>query len=272
MKTVTRFLSWGCGVQSTTLGEMSAQGILEPLDTVITADTGWERQATYDMRDFYAERWHKMGLRVEIVQAGDIRIQGAQERIHLPFFTDTGAPLRRQCTRHFKLVPCSHKMREVAGFHRNKPPHPKPKAFEVWLGISLDEHHRAKRNPPAYQHERWPLLEKRMTRGDCKEWLETQGLPVPPKSACICCPFRLASEWLKMLEQAPQEFQDAVAFDEMHRHNPLKRDGSNADQLYIYKYSEPLISADLEADAKRERRRYGVQIPMMLCESGYCWV
>lgn len=268
-----RFLAWGCGVQSTTLGEMSAQGILEPLDAVITADTGWERQATYDMRDFYAERWREMGLRVEIAQGMDIRNQGAAEYFHIPFFTESGGPLRRQCTKYFKLIPCRRKMREIAGFHRSEPPHPRPGAFEVWLGISLDEWVRAKRNPPKYQRERWPLLERRITRGDCVAWLESQGLPVPVKSACVCCPYRRASEWIEMRDQAPQEFLDAIAFDEANRHTLwTDRDGGDADRIYVYNRAEPLATADLEADAKRERRRYGVQIPMMLCESGYCWV
>lgn len=268
-----RFLSWGCGVQSTTLGEMAAQGFLEPLDAVINADTQWERAKTYEARDFYAERWRKMGLRVEIVTAGSVLQLGAVEHIHIPFWTSDGGPLQRQCTRHFKVTPVKRRMREIMGYHATKPPHPKPGEAEVWLGISLDESHRAKKSPIKFQRNRWPLLGKQMTRWDCEDWLKEQGLPVPVKSACIGCPYRQASEWIEMREQAPDEFAGAVAFDESNRHNPLaERANSFADELYIYKHGGALTDATLEIDAERERRVYGTQGSMLVCESGYCWV
>ena len=276
-----RFLSWGCGTQSTALGEMAVQGLTDPLDAVFTADTGWERQATYETRDHYAGRWREAGLPVYVLDAGDIQKDGAVEHIHIPFWTSDGGPLQRQCTKEFKLIPIKRAMREFAGYHPTDPPHPKPGEFEVWLGISLDEWTRAvdrktgapKRQKPAYQHERWPLLEMKLSRQDCIDWLDEQGLPVPVKSACVCCPYRLASEWIEMRDDAPEEFRAAVAFDEEHRHNPLaERGASTVDALYIYKNGpEALGEADLDADAERERRRYGTQIPLMLCESGYCW-
>lgn len=156
------------------------------------------------------------------------------------------------------------------GFHPTKPPHPKPGSAEVWLGISLDEWVRAKPSRVKFMVNRWPLLERRRTRQDCVDWLESRGLPVPPKSACLGCPYRRPSEWLEMKRDSPDEFAEVVAFDEANRHNPIQ--GSRACALFVYKYSEPLGIADLEADARREKQKHGVQIPMMLCESGHCWV
>ena len=80
-----KVLSWGCGLQSTLLGELSAQGEIDHLDLIVNADPGWERQATYDIRDFYAERWHKMGMDVDVINTGDIRLDGAKRHIHIPF-------------------------------------------------------------------------------------------------------------------------------------------------------------------------------------------
>lgn len=268
-----RVLSWGCGVQSTTLGEMSVQGLIDPLDAIITADTGWERQATYAVRDWYIERWQKMGLRVEVVTAGDIRKLGAEIHIHIPFWTDTGGPLRRQCTRQFKITPVKRRAREIAGFHPTKPPHPGKNAIEQWLGISLDEWKRMRESRVRFIHHRWPLLELNMTRQDCIAWLRERDLPIPVKSACVCCPYRNASEWIAIRDEAPEEFAAAVAFDEQNRHNPLAaRAGSTADNLYIWKGCESLAEADLETYVARERKIHGIQIPMFLCESGYCWV
>ena len=42
-----RFLSLGAGVQSSTLALMIANGELEPVDSAIFADTGWEPRKVY---------------------------------------------------------------------------------------------------------------------------------------------------------------------------------------------------------------------------------
>ena len=266
-----RSLSWGCGVQSTCLAVMSALGEIEPLDAIITADTMWERQKTYKIRDFYTEWLEARGVRVEIVSAGDIRQLGAANHMHIPFWTDIGGPLRRQCTRHFKIRPIKHRIREMLGLHASDPPHPKANAVELWLGISWDEFSRMNSSRVAFISHRWPLIEKRLTRNDCEDYLQALGLPIPVKSACVGCPYRQPSEWIELKTDDADEWQQAVEFDERNRDNPLakrKGGGSKADQLYIYKYGKPLANARLEADARREKR--GKQLPLF-CESGYCW-
>ncbi len=124
---------------------------------------------------------------------------------------------------------------------------------------------------------RYPLVEKRLTRQDCIDWLADRGLPVPIKSACVGCPHRSASEWLQMADEAPDEFGDACRFDEENRHNPLAaRGGSTADQLYLWKGRIPLAAVDLAAESERERvirAGRGSKVPSALeCESGYCHV
>lgn len=266
-----RVISWGCGVQSTTLAVMSALGELPKVDAVINADTGWERQATYNARDFYAAWLRERGLRVEIVSNGNIRNQADNVDIHIPFWTANGGPLRRQCTRHLKIKPIKWRMREGMGFDRSKPPHPRAGACEQWIGFSLDEWTRIKESRTKFIEHRYPLIEKHMTRGDCVTFLNDQRLPVPPKSACVCCPYRQASEWIVMRDEAPNEWADAVDFDEQHRYVEWAvRGGDNDDALYVYKHGGALKDADLEADAARERKKETFQLPL-LCESGYCW-
>lgn len=266
-----RFLSWGCGVQSTTLGAMSALGELETVDAIITSDTGWERRRTYEIRDWYTEWFRMHGVQVEIVSAGDIREMGAAEHIHIPFWTSTGGPLKRQCTREFKIRPIRRRVREILGYHPWKAPHPRPGEVEMWLGISWDEWTRAKKSRVKYTVHRWPLLERRMTRSDCIKWLESRDLPVPPQSACVCCPYRKASEWIQLREEEPESWREAVEFDRSNRCNPLaERGGSTVDALYIYKHGGPLEDADLEFDAERERR--GLQLALFVCTDQHCFV
>jgi hypothetical protein len=266
-----RALSWGCGTQSTALAVMAALGETEPLDVVITADTGWERRVTYEIRDFYAAWLRERGVRVEVVSAGNIKQEGAVEHIHIPFFTSDGGPLQRQCTNNFKIVPIKRRLRELAGYDASKPPHPPSGEIELWLGISWDEWQRMKKSRVGFIAHRWPLIERKLTRQDCIDYLAGNGLPIPPKSACIGCPYRQASEWIEMRDEAPDEWREVVEFDEDNRHNPLAvREASTADELYVYKRAEPLATADLEADAERERR--GKQPPLFVCEEGYCIV
>lgn len=269
---IPRFLSCGFGLQSTVIGEMSACGDL-PKCIVIHADTGWERQATIEIREFYAERWRKMGLDVHILGGQDIRRGGAEQGGHMPFWTATGAPLRRQCTGDFKIDPIKRRVRECLGFDTSKPPHPKPGAAIIWLGITVDEWTRAKPSRIKFMENRYPLLVARMHRRDCADWLRVRDLPVPVKSACIGCPYRRASEWIDIRDNAPDEWRQAIEFDECHRNAPWAvRHELTDDSLYVYRHAIPLVEADLEADAKRERRHYGTQLPMFACESGFCGV
>jgi len=252
---------------------MSALGKIDPLDAIITADTGWERQVTYDSRDWYVTWLKEHGMHVEILHTGDIRTQAARAHIHLPFWTNSGGPLRRQCTRHIKVMPIKRRIRELIGYHASNPPNPPANVVQLWMGITIDEWTRAKRSRVQFITHRWPLLELKMDRSDCTTWLREHNLPVPPKSACVCCPYRRASEWLEMQHGAPNEWEAAVAFDHANRNNPLAtRDGSAADELYLWQGCEPLDEADLEAAAARERRLYANQLPMFACESGYCGI
>lgn len=240
------------------------------LDAIITADTGWERKATYEIREWYSEWLSARGLEVHIVSVGNVKEMGGEDHIHIPFWTANGAPLRRQCTREFKIRPIRRKSRELAGYDPTLPPHPPPGEIEQWLGISLDEYTRMKGSQAKFVINRFPLIERRFTRTDCIEFLREHDLPVPVKSSCIGCPYRRASEWMEMKETDPQEFAEAVAFDEANRHNPLAgRDTAADDRLYVYKAAQPLATADLAHDARREKK--SKQLPL-LCEPGYCHV
>lgn len=265
--TTPRFLSCGFGLQSTVIGEMSACGEL-PRCTVLHADTGWERQETKNVRDFYAARWRMMGLAVHIITGQDIRRDATKHHKHMPFRAETGAPLARECTREFKIIPLKRKVRQLLGFDATKAPHPRPGSAIIWLGITVDEWMRVKPSKIKFMENRYPLLVARMHRQDCAEWLEARSLPIPIKSSCIGCPHRRASEWLEMKNAVGDEWSQAVAFDERIRNVAIP--GIDADELYIYRHAEPLATANLEAAAKRERQHYGTQLPMFLCESGFC--
>ncbi len=130
---------------------------------------------------------------------------------------------RRQCTAEYKLVPIKRKIRELLGA---RPPAfrsvPKGRVAEQWIGFSTDEVIRANRRKDSqgvsYLTTRYPLLELGMSRRDCERYLAEQGWGDTAKSACIGCPFHGNRQWRELRDHHPEEWADAVAFDEAIRH------------------------------------------------------
>lgn len=262
------FLSWGKGVQSTALLVASLRGDwgLSRLDAVFHSDTHWERQKTYDVGDFYRSLIARAGVPLIEVSGGDVRFDGARDHIHLPFYTFSGAPLRRQCSRHFKIRPVRRAVREWLGFPASNPPHPPAGSASMWIGFSLDEYRRVNQvwryGGVQYLGDRFPLIEKRLTRNDCIDYFLSLGFPVPVKSSCVGCPYRSASEWLSMIQEDKAEFVQACEFDEGNRFNPLAACGSDSPELYLWRGLTPLWDTDFVAWAARER--LGVQLPLLV--------
>lgn len=233
-----KVISLGWGVQSFTIAAMSALGEIEPVDVALHADTRHESTRTYE----FAKRWtpwlEHHGVRVVTVvnpfgdAAGDKYGGG-----FIPAFTygkHGNGQLRRQCTHSWKIDP----MRRWLQANRDK------RSVEQWIGISLDEAHRAKPPDVKYITNRWPLLEKKMTRKDCKSWLLAQGLEVPPKSSCVFCPYHNAAGWRAVRNQ-PEDWAAAVEFDE------LIRDKAPPHPLFVHPGRIPLAEVDLRTPQER---------------------
>ena len=90
--------------------------------------------------------------------------------------------LSRQCTDRWKIRPIRTKLRELLGRR------PRTGDIRALIGISLDEWHRMRSSDVKYITNRYPLVDLRMTRTDCTQWLASQGLEQPPKSACLLLP------------------------------------------------------------------------------------
>ena len=237
-----RVLSLGAGVQSTTMLLMALEGELEMPDCAIFADTGWEPRAVYEHLAWLESYAAKRGFPVYRASAGNLRddavaaVAGGNGRLaSMPFFVKnpdgSKGVLRRQCTYEYKIAPIRRKVKELYGS--------KVKA-ELWLGISLDEVERMKPSDVKWLRNRWPLIEKRMTRLACLRWLEANGFPLPPRSSCIGCPYHDDAFWRALRDEFPEEWQDAVEFDRMIRHLPrIKGD------VYLHRSLVPLDEVDL---------------------------
>ena len=263
-----RIASWGIGIQSTTMIAMSALGELPHLDVAVFCDFGGERALSYEIHAWYVDWLKKYDIETVQLETGNVLKDGAAEHIHIPFWTSSGAPLLRQCTLHYKIYPMRRWARQKLGFNPSKAPAPPPGSIQQWIGISLDEYKRYADSDVKYIRHCYPLLDFGMTRIDCVTWLRNHKLPVPPKSACIVCPYRRPSEWVELRDNEPESFVRAVEFDETNR--CPKSSSVTANKLFIYRnpitgQPEPLRDADLDAAAVWESEQVRrIQLPLFL--------
>jgi len=250
-----RILSLGAGVQSSALLLMACKGLIEKPDVAIFADTGWESKRTYNHLRWLKTESANNGIPVIIVQERNIRddsLNAAELNkgyYFMPLFMDkSGRHLmgKRQCTDNYKLKPIYHKIRELLGVSRRA--RISADAVEMWIGISLDEANRMSLSRSKWIGKRYPLVEKMMSRNDCKKWIHDNynGLKVA-KSSCIGCPYHAKGEWQEIYSE-PEEWEDAVFVDETIRHGSKT---VSAYTQYLHRSFKPLRDVDLRTPEQK---------------------
>lgn len=239
-------ISLGAGVQSSTLLLMAAEGEFdETPEVAVFADTQAEPAAVYRWLDFLKDTADRR-IPIHTCSAGDLRADvlaaaaGDSTRASQPpLYTrnrDGSAGFSpRQCTRDYKVRPIGRALRAL-GYGPKRP-------VEQWLGITTDEIERVKPSGLKWRENRWPLIERGLTRGDCLHWLDDHGYPKPPKSACTFCPYSSNARWRAMRAQAPSEWADAVEFDRAIRRLP----GMRSD-CFLHRDRVPLANVDFSTD------------------------
>ncbi|NEI52685.1 hypothetical protein GR217_34265 [Rhizobium leguminosarum] len=255
-----RFLSLGAGVQSTTMALMAARREIGPMpDCAIFADTGWEPAGVYRHLDWLETQ---LPFPVYRVSAGNIRddlLARRTERsgnfITVPFFLKHANGKegigRRQCTSHYKVEPIRKKTRELLGVGpRDRIP---AGSVEKWIGISVDEIIRARLSSVKFETHRFPLLESRMRRVDCLQWLRDRQYHIPSKSSCIGCPFHSNAMWREMRDSDPEAWAEACQVDAEIR-EPIGREFRRAEmrgQQFMHARRVPLAEVDLSTAEDR---------------------
>lgn len=251
-----RLISLGAGVQSSTLALMAANGVVGPMpDGAIFSDTGAEPAAVYQWLDWLEE---KLPFPVHRVSGGDLRHDVLKSALDLgrhaatpPFFTltaDGGGKgiLRRQCTKDYKIEPIRRKVRQLLGAPRTGRV-PAGLLVEQWIGISLDEVQRMKPSRDTWTVHRWPLVDARMSRGDCLQWMERRGYPRPPRSACTFCPYHNDAEWRAIKNGPADEWASVVELDKSIR-SGVK---GTRDRLYLHRSCVPIDEIDFSTAEDR---------------------
>lgn len=253
-------LSLGAGVQSSTLALMAAAGEIGPMPTAaIFADTQAEPASVYRWLDwlearlpFPVYRVSKGSLSAESLRIRDrVKTEGkpwSKSLIpaHVLNRDGTKGIMGRSCTADYKIAVLRRKQREIAGVSSRE----KSVRVITWIGISLDEAHRMKPSRDAWCRNRWPLIDLGMKRHDCLRWMEAKGFPKPPRSACIYCPFHSDSEWRRLRDEEPLEFERAVKFEQDLQEVKRRSDKMNGIP-FLHSSLTPLSKVDFSTDTER---------------------
>lgn len=244
-------ISLGAGVQSSTMALMAADGEITPMPVAaVFADTQSEPDAVITWLDWLEKQ---LPFPVFRVTAGSLAA-----RVTTPYYsrknkkiTASGIPayvknadgtvgiMSRQCTRDFKVSPVDKQITALMRQHHAR------RAIK-WLGISSDEIYRIKPSRRSTVTHRWPLIETRVGRNECLNWMKRNGYPTPPRSACTFCPYHSNDEWRAL---TIKEFSEAVVFEKL-----LQKANANASlngTPFLHRSCKPLDQVDLSTEEDR---------------------
>ena len=277
-KTKYNIISLGAGVQSSCMALMCVRGEITPMpDFAVFADTQDEPKSVYDWLN---ELTPLLPFPVYIVTKGKLSESALKMRVTSDGrkFSTTSIPLfsqgedgkvgkigYRSCTSEYKIKPIVKKLRELCLIKRGQ----KIVLVTQYIGISLDEWHRCKPSRDKWMQSRWPLIEMKMNREHCLEWMNKNGYPTPPRSSCVYCPFHSDAEWLRLKKQEPEAFKEAIDFEA--KMQKAKENPKYKSIPYLHKSCKPLSEIEFNDDLnKNQLDLFGANHPQ--CEEGMCGV
>ena len=278
-----RFLSLGAGVQSSALALMITKGEIPIVEAGIFADTGAEPEAVYKWLD-----WLKSTVSFPIykVKIGDLywhtlwflnNMPLVDEGLSIPFFTKENTKrgvgmMVRQCTYIYKILPVTMKIRNLLNVKKYKKINKKigDQGIDLLLGISYDEALRMKQNKNKYFNNIYPLVDLKINRQDCIDWIKKNYNKTPPRSSCIFCPYHSNKEWLKIKENK-NDWDKLVKFDRGLRDTKDwwgqgKRNIKNKNNLYLHYSCKPIEEVDFKTKEDNKSSLTDA------CEEGYCGI
>ena len=245
---------YGGGVQSCAIASLIVQGKLAPPDIALIADTGREKQSTWDyLKDIIQPA---LSFKIHIIRKEDYNSPDIwkKETLLLPAYSDiNGDPSKMPtfCSGEWKIMVCNRFLRDKGIMPRHR---------INWYGFSLDEETRIVRLENASRNKgkvfSFPLVDcVPMRRHDCINAVEKMGWPTPPRSSCWMCPNMRHDEWQDLKENYPEEFAKAVKLEvEVRQKDP---------HAFFHRSCKPLDQVDFEREPDLFNRP---------CDSGVCFV
>ena len=259
-KQQVEYISYGGGTPSLALIILNIKGEIKPItgrdkvDEIIFADTGWDRTDTMDQM-YEIEKYVKShGYNFKIVQSkygslekylyNNLTKNENKGFLPIPYHSKDKGIGQRQCTNQFKIQPINTFLREKYS-----------KISRVaQLGIHFDEWQRVKDPMAKKDVNRFPLVDMKLKRSDCINIVAETCLPLPPKSACVGCPYLPASRFIELNHENPKDFERAEKIDTLM--NPQGKYLSNQ-KIPLSSLKNQQVFPDILEDSS--------------CESGYCF-
>ena len=255
------YISYGGGTPSLALIILNVQGKIKPItgrdkvDKIIFADTGWERTDTMNQIGAIRDYCTKHGFDFEIVKSNygsletylynNLTKNENKGILPIPYHSKDKGIGQRQCTNQFKISPINQYLRKLYG----------PVGRVAQLGIHFGEWQRVKDARNKKDTNRFPLVDLQLKRADCVTIVEEAGLPSPPKSACVGCPYLPASRFIELNQEHPKDFERAEKIDKL----------MNPQGKYLSSKMIPLSSL------KKQLTFSDLPDVDYSCESGYCF-
>jgi hypothetical protein len=240
------------------------------VDAAIFADTQAEPEGVYKWLDWLEQQLPFPVYRKTKGSLADdsliLKRSGKSGKIYqktyVPFFCkkDDGGSrgmMMRKCTADYKVRVIIKTLRWIVGkpalnkWRRERERRP---LVNTLIGISTDEAHRMKPSQEEWIENKWPLIEMGMTRQDCLSWMEKQGYPRPPRSACVFCPYHSDAEWARLKKEEPEDFRRAVEWEKKVQ-EVSKSDETQHSSLFLHQSLVPLDQVDF--DLKEEEGHFG---------------
>jgi hypothetical protein len=200
-----KIVSFGGGVQSTAMVVLAAQGKIE-VDAFVFSDTGFEQSIVFDFLEKYTlPMLEKAGIPFYIAKceefAGKLHGKTTYANWLLPpfFHLDGDSEIGRlpaYCSTNWKRKIIERFLKKEYDAKR----------YELIMGFSIYEMHRAGRmkSTKKYQYK-FPLLDLKMSRGDCVALVNRTFNAPPPRSSCYFCPNHTQHEWHEVMNSKDRE-------------------------------------------------------------------
>ena len=255
------YISYGGGSPSLTLVILNIKGEIKPItgrdqvDEIIFADTGWERTDIIEQTKEIKKYVESNGFKFSVVQSQygpleDYLHQNLTKKenkgfLPIPYHSKDKGMGMRQCTYQFKIWPINQFLKKTYG-----------NAGRIaQLGIHVTEIERIKDPRNKKDTNRFPLVDLNLTRTDCINIVAKEGLPMPPKSACVGCPYLPASRFIELNNENPKDFERAEKIDTLM--NPQGKYLSNT-KIPLNALKQQQVFPDILEDSS--------------CDSGYCFI
>ena len=249
--------SCGGGTQSICMARLIIDGKLPKPDLAVIVDTEYEASSTWSYyEEILKPELAKVGVDLVRVPKSDYAtygLYGNNKTIPLPPFFTLEGRTPSFCSSKWKVDTLQRYCNKNGA---------KGKKVNVWIGFTIDEQRRCKRQSAT---EKWlhtyPLIDLGFSRDNAIAYVIKSGWEKPPRSSCWMCPNRSNAEWQHLKQHAPKDLQRAATLEREINENRKKH---GMDDLFLHRDRKPIDKIDFRS-ATLDFWETG-------CDSGMCFI